>query len=213
MPMFIYFPIAYSSWRILTFIIGETSYYNYLNSWFKIYPWDTFLIFNLILIEIIIFFIGFGIFLSGLITMVRARRKGENVIQNGLYKFIRHPQNLGLILFSIPFILYIPGFGDLGIRIVDILSWILFTMVIVVISDLEEVRMKQKFSQDYEDYIRKTGYFVPKILKHRKKLIKNIKIRYAIRYVVMILLFIFLVNITNLIAKYLYINDIVEIYR
>jgi len=213
MPMFIYFPIAYSSWRILTLIIGETSYYNYLNSWFEIYPWETFLIFNLIVIEIIIFLIGFGIFLSALITMIITRRKGEDIIQKGLYSFIRHPQNLGIIIFSIPLILYIPGFGDLGIRIVDILSWILFTMIIVVISDLEEIRMKQKFGQDYEDFIIKTGYFLPKLLKHRKKLIKNIKVRYTIRYVLMILLFMFIVNITNIIAKYLYINDIVEIYR
>lgn len=213
MPMFIYFPVAYSSWRILTLIIGETSYYNYLNSWFEIYPWDTFLVFNLILIEVIIFLIGFGIFLSGLITMVIAQRKGVNVIQNGLYKFIRHPQNLGIIIFSISFILYIPGLGDLGIRIADFLSWILFSMILVVISDLEEHRMKQKFAQDYDDYIKKTGYFVPKILKHRKKLIKNIKVRYTIRYVLMIVIFIFIVNITNLIAQYLYTNGIVEIYR
>jgi len=213
MPMFIYFPIAYSSWRILTIFIGESSYYNYLNSWFTIYPSNLFLISNLVFFEVSIFLIGFGIFLYGLITLIKGRMRGEGIVQTGLYRYIRHPQNLGIILFLFAFILYIPGFGDMGIRIADILSWILFCMFMVVICDLEEFRMKQKFSQDYENYCNKTGFFLPRMRKHDLKLIKNKKIVYVIRYSVMIVIFIVIVNITNIIAKFLYINDIVEIYR
>jgi protein-S-isoprenylcysteine O-methyltransferase Ste14 len=212
-PMFIFFPIAYSSWQILTFIINESSYYNYLNSWLVIYPWDTFLIISLVLIEIIVFFIGFGIFLSAFITLVKGRMTGENVIQTGLYTYIRHPQNLGIIIFSIPFILYIPGFGDMGIRIADILSWLLFCMIMIIICDLEEFRMKKLYRDDYTIYCSKAGYLFPKIRRKKLNITKNKTIIYFIRYFSLILFFIIVVFITNIIAEFLYLNEIVVIYR
>ena len=213
MPMFIYFPIAYSSWHILTLIIGATSFYNYLNSWFVIYPSNTNLISILVIIEVCIFILGFAIFLSGLLTILKCRLNGIKIAQSGLYKYIRHPQNLGILIFTLPFILYIPGFGDLGIRIMDFLSWIFFGMITMIICDLEEYRMEKLFGTDYEEYRNKTGYFFPKIRNKRLNLIMDKKIFYLIRYFALIFFLILIVNITNRIAEFLLLNDLLVIFR
>lgn len=212
-PMFIFFPIVYSSWQILDFIISESTYYNSLNSWFVIYPWEVSLIFSLILIEICIFLIGLELFLSGFITLLRSRKDGQKIAQMGPYKYIRHPQNLGIILMVLPFTLYIPGFGDIGIRIIDILSWILFSFIILIISDYEENTMLKKYSEEYNHYRNRTGFFFPKIWKLKLKLIQNRTLKYVIRYFILVLCFIIIVLWTNFIAEILYFNGIVEIFR
>jgi len=196
------------------------SYYN--NSWFVIFPEDTSLILILLVIELAIFIIGFFMLLVGLIHLVKARKANINVVQTGPYKFIRHPQNLGILIMSLPFILYIPKFiykfldlpfYDIGIRIADLLSWILFFMLMILICDSEERKMIKRFPIEYDNYRSKTGFFLPRIRKQKFKLIKNKKIRYVIRYFLLILCFILIVIITNFVAEILYINGIVEIYR
>ena len=62
-----------------------------------------------IIAEIIIFCIGFGIFLTGFITMVKEKIKGVTLVQTGIYKYIRHPQNLGIVIFFLPLALFHRG--------------------------------------------------------------------------------------------------------
>ncbi|TFG02703.1 MAG: hypothetical protein EU542_04325 [Promethearchaeota archaeon] len=212
-PMFIFFPIAYSSWQILTFIIGESTYYNSLNSWFLIYPWDISLILLLVFIELCIFLIGLGLFLWGFITLLNIRMNEGKIAKTGPYKYIRHPQNLGILILTLPFTLYIPGFEDMGIRIADILSWVLFFMIIIIICDLEEFHMKRLHGVDYDNFRNQTGYFFPKTRRKQLNIIKNKAIIYLIRYFLMILAFSIIVYITNAIAEFLYLNGIVQIFR
>ena len=223
-PMFIYFPIAYISWEIFSFICKtDVDYYDYYNSWFVISPGNTSLIFILIVIETAIFIFGLFIFLYGLIHLVKARKTDVEIVQTGPYKYIRHPQNLGILIMMLPIALYIPKFiyifldlayyYDIGIRIADILSWILFGLIIILICDYEERKMIKRFPNEYEHYRSKTGFFFPKIRKWEFKLIKNEKNKYELRYLLLILCFILIVIITNFIAERLYKDGIVEIYR
>ena len=126
--------------------------------------------------EIIIFCIGIGIFLSGLIIMIIGRKRGEKLIKIGIYKYIRHPQNLGIIIFTLPFMLYIPGFRDIGVRMGDILSWSCFSFLQILSSFLEEVSLLKKYSTEFLDYYMNTGFFFPKLRK------KNLKIPQSINY-------------------------------
>ena len=223
-PMFIYFPIAYLSWKIFSFVCRtRISYYDYYNSWFVINPDDTSLILTLIVIETIIFIFGLFIFLWGLIHLAKARRSNINIVQTGPYKFIRHPQNLGILIMSFPFVLYIPEFilnflnlpfyHDLGIRVADFLSWILFSLIIIVICDFEERIMIKKFPLEYNNYKDKAGFLFPRIRKQKLIQIKDKKIYYVLRYSLLIFCFILIVLITNFIGKILYMDRIVDMYR
>lgn len=208
-PMTIFFPIAYISWEIFSFILKEP----YYNSWFVISSENTLFIFILLVIELSLFISGLFIFLHGLIHLAKARKNNVNVVQTGSYKYIRHPQNLGILIMILPFMLYIPGFDDIGIRIADILSWILFCLLLILICDFEERTMIKRFPNEYDNYRSKTGFFFPQIRRQKIELIKNKKFKYVLRYFLIILCFILILIITNSIAEILYINGIVEIYR
>ncbi|MHA1670095.1 MAG: methyltransferase family protein [Promethearchaeota archaeon] len=113
--------------------------------------------------EIIIFCIGGSIFLTGLIAMIKGKKRGDKLIKIGIYKYIRHPQNLGIIIFTLPFMLFIPGFKDLGIRMGDILSWSCFAFLQILSSFLEEISLIKRYSTEFLEYYKNTGFFLPKL--------------------------------------------------
>ena len=150
-------------------------------------------------IELIIFICGFGLFLHGFIHLVKARKRKIAIAQTGLYKYIRHPQNLGIIIFSFPFCLYVPFLDDSGIKVGDIFSWMLFCLLIIIYSDIEEIQMLKKHPEDYSLYRVNTGFFILKIIinqKERSKLeIKN----YLFRWISFIGGYILLISVLTLI--------------
>jgi len=208
-PMIIYFPIAYISWSVFSFILKDP----YYNSWYIISSENNLLYFILLVIEISLFISGLFIFLYGLIQLTKAKKHNVNIVQTQLYKYIRHPQNLGILIMILPFALYLPGFEDIGIRIADILSWILFCFLTVIICDFEERAMIKRFPNEYGNYRAKTGFFFPQMRKNKIEIIKNKNYKYILRYFLIFIFFILLVIIINYIAEILYLNGIVEIYR
>lgn len=155
-PMFIVFgSLSYLSWLF----IG-----NYNARWIRAYyvvPIE--LIPFFIALEIFLFILGSSLFLAGLLTMVKQKIEGTALIQSGLYKYIRHPQNLGIILMFFPFTLYIPNFSDLGIRTGEIVSWGFFTYLICLYSYYEEWCLVKKFNTNFMEYSKNTGFFFPRI--------------------------------------------------
>lgn len=75
------------------------------------------------------------------------------LLQNGLYKYMRHPIYTGIILFFTGFSLYQNSFYKLGI---SLLLVVLFHFK----SNYEEQRLEQKFPK-YKLYKNKTGKFFP----------------------------------------------------
>jgi len=205
-PMIWFFPIAYFSWELFEIISRNT----YFNTWF---PLSNQLKLNILIIECIMFIVGLLLFLIGVIYLIKARRSNIGIAQTGPYKFIRHPQNLGILIISLSFVFYVPWFGDLGIRIADLFSWCLFIIIIVIISDLEEYKMVKKYPEQYYDYISHTGYFFPQIINWQKKVkIKNKKY-YLKRYSILLITFVLIVIFTSLIAEILYKNGILVMTR
>jgi len=147
-----------SSWALYYYIIPND----------KIQAW--------IVSEIIIFCIGGSIFLTGLIAMIKGKKRGDKLIKIGIYKYIRHPQNLGIIIFTLPFMLFIPGFKDLGIRMGDILSWSCFAFLQILSSFLEEISLIKRYSTEFLEYYKNTGFFLPKLRE------KNFNIPQSINY-------------------------------
>ncbi|MHA1201548.1 MAG: methyltransferase family protein [Candidatus Heimdallarchaeaceae archaeon] len=123
----------------------------------------------LLVFEILLAIFGFTLFSWGLINIASAKVKKEGLMKQGLYKFIRHPQHLGIILMALPFSLYIPGSEDMGIMVADILSWSLFSLILFLWSDHEERQLAKKFGEEFLQYRSKTGSFFPRIFNKTKE--------------------------------------------
>ncbi|MHA1728261.1 MAG: isoprenylcysteine carboxylmethyltransferase family protein [Promethearchaeota archaeon] len=145
----------YLSWNLFGFSsLMDWVLYYYLIPEGEILVWIT--------VEALIFYIGLGIFLTGLITMIIGKIKAETIIQSGIYKFIRHPQTLGIIIMMLPFAFFTPGFEDPGIRMGDIFSWGLFSVLMCFLSYFEEWKLMNKYNTDFFNYYIRTGFFLPK---------------------------------------------------
>ena len=188
--------LAYFSWHFFYLWPGidlMASYIIYLD-----YA-QNFPIYSLMWIELVIFICGFGLFLHGLIYLVKAKKKKIAIVQTGLYKYIRHPQNLGIIIFSFPFCLYVPFLSDSGIKVGDIFSWMLFFLSIIIYSDIEEIQMLKRYPDDYKLYRSNTGFFIPRIVKTKKER-SNLEIKdYLFRWLFLVGGYILLISILSLI--------------
>ncbi|MCF2141205.1 MAG: hypothetical protein K9W44_14190 [Candidatus Lokiarchaeota archaeon] len=180
-PMVYMIPLAYSSW-ILFFNNSNGPLGEWVNRWFNIdYSSSTYII--LLIVELMIFILGLFLICTSIYRLAKDRRYNHQLTTSGIYNFIRHPQNLGLILITLSLSLDVPIvdysqdlvlFGqyiyqDIGIRFGEILSWTLFSVILVIISLFEERKMMKKYPQEYLAYQCTTGFFFPLLLR------KNIK--------------------------------------
>jgi len=214
--IFVYLPIIGGILAPMALIIGINLYiswrligYNLIDWTWAYYLINPLFIPLIISIEIVIFCFGLGFFLTGLITLVKKKMEGDTLIQTGIYKYIRHPQNLGIIFMFLPFAMYIPGFNDIGIRMGEIASWMVFTFILYLYSYYEEWRLAKKYKEIYVEYHKKTGFFIPKFLRDKNESLININFSKKILIVVVIFLAFF---ITFFITVQLFINELM-IYR
>ncbi|MHA1671258.1 MAG: methyltransferase family protein [Promethearchaeota archaeon] len=174
-PMVVYLPLAYGSWKVfLPVLNGYSMFYAYITMSPE-YPASTIQYAFIFSIEIITFMIGIFVLLSGLYHLAKGRKQKISIVKTGLYKYIRHPQNLGISLISLPFALYIPGFNDIGIRIGELFSWILFTFILTIYSNLEEHYLMKKFPEEYRKYQTQTSFFFPMSYIWKKKKSKGVE--------------------------------------
>ncbi len=189
--------IAYISWNIFRFWPGI----DFMASWFfnQSHYSTNFAIDSLLWIELVIFLCGFGLFLLGLIHLVKAKKEKIDIVRTGPYKYVRHSQNLGIIIFSFPFCLYVPFLGDTGIKVGDIISWTLFFLLIIIYSDIEEIQMMKRYPDDYRLYRSTTGFFIPRIIKTKKERANMDINHYLFRWLLLIGGYILLISILTFI--------------
>ena len=135
-------PIAYTSWFLFLAFEGRLSWASSI--YFLSLPFEI----VLYIFDCILFIFGLILFFWGFVHIVKTRRNDSRLTQTGPYHHIRHPQHLGIILFSLPFALVIPWF-KYTIRISDILSWALFCIVLIIWSDIEERKMRKKYPEEF----------------------------------------------------------------
>ncbi|MCG3259742.1 MAG: hypothetical protein H7644_08350 [Candidatus Heimdallarchaeota archaeon] len=169
------FPIAFTSWWLFAFagnknwVLGIISVNDQM--------------ITLIVFEFLIFGIGLCLFIWGVVLIARAKLKKTGLVQTGPYKYIRHPQHLGLILMTLVISLYIPWSADTFIRIGEILSWSLFTLILFIISNMEERKLVKIYGEEYNSYRSTTGFFFPRLFNKRKQRKKIEEIKYWRRYI------------------------------
>jgi len=186
-PMMIILPIIYSSWFFFSICLRLWWFDAYIYFWYN----KTIGLVVVVILESIIFSMGIFLFLSGLYHLAKGRKNDILIVNTGLYKHIRHPQNFGLIMLALPFALYIPGFNDIGIRLGEIYSWLLFSFILSIYSNLEESYLSKKIPDEYKTYLLQTGFFLPRLhLRKKDPYIKNEFMTCRKRYFFLIVLFI-----------------------
>ena len=97
----------------------------------------------------------FGVFhLNDTLTPFQTSAKNTNLVTRGIYKYVRHPIYLGLLLGMFAFSIY-------SVSLLKLLITIILGVVFYRKTNLEEKLMMRLHSQ-YKDYRDKTGRFFPK---------------------------------------------------
>ncbi len=152
----IWMPILDISYRWLN--LGDIAYLPYM---VLVYP--PALVGVDIRTHVIWFFMGAGLFLfiAGVFMWLHSYAQRKRIVDWGVYRFSRHPQYLGWIVWSYGVMLFVSRLR--GPRIMyslgNSLPWLLSTLVIVCVALLEEIEMRQAVG--YDEYRSKAPFLLP----------------------------------------------------
>ncbi len=115
------------------------------------------------LIGLVITFIGLFVFLLGVTTWLYGRFKGYEIIDFWIYRYSRHPQYLGFILWSYGLLIFVSNKAYVrgAFTTPPALIWLISTILVIEIALTEELEMKKKYGEKYEEYCRKTPFMIP----------------------------------------------------
>ncbi|MCK9357469.1 MAG: hypothetical protein M0R22_10085 [Dehalococcoidia bacterium] len=97
--------------------------------------------------------VGLAFIVVGLVEVLRARRRGS-LATDGLYAEMRHPQHLGIILWTL-------GFALWGASVIDLVIWFIIAYVFVCLGVHEEGKLVERFGSAYEDYRSRVRFMPP----------------------------------------------------
>lgn len=89
------------------------------------------------------------------ITPVSATRKNHQLVTHGIYRWVRHP------LYTVGSSLYI-SFGLMSDNWFIILLAVLAFVAMAIRTPKEEENLIEKFGDEYREYMKRTGKFLPK---------------------------------------------------
>lgn len=115
------------------------------------------------IVAMLLAFIGFIILGISIATWFYYRLKGVKIIRKGIYKYIRHPQYLGFLIWSYSLILiysfliaspfaYYPPPG---------LPYLILLFTITGIALIEEEKLIEKYGDDYKEYRERASFIIP----------------------------------------------------
>jgi len=115
------------------------------------------------LVGLVITFIGLFVFLLGVTTWLYGRFKGYEIIDFWIYRYSRHPQYLGFILWSYGLLIFVSNKAYVrgAFTTPPALIWLISTILVIEIALTEELEMKKKYGEKYEEYCRKTPFMIP----------------------------------------------------
>jgi protein-S-isoprenylcysteine O-methyltransferase Ste14 len=112
--------------------------------------------------------VGFGVGLAGAVLLVWASvllgrlmiheaavRDDHALIESGPYRFVRHPVYAGYLALLL-------GSGVASLNVCLLLLWPVSLLGIRIQAASEEQLLQERFGQDYERYVRRTGRLVPR---------------------------------------------------
>jgi protein-S-isoprenylcysteine O-methyltransferase Ste14 len=104
---------------------------------------------------------GIALFVTGLVGFIigagqvyYAKLFKKSAVLHGLYRFIRHPQYLFLMVWGLGLVMLWP-------RTVVLLSFVTMLFIYYHLARMEEKECEGKFGESYRQYKEKTGMFIP----------------------------------------------------
>jgi len=101
--------------------------------------------------------VGVTILVAGLAQIARAKARKTGLVTTGLYRYVRHPQHLGIAIMSFGFLML----NRYGIRVGDVVAWTLVVFVYVLLADSEEAILEREFGESYLGYKRRVPFMIP----------------------------------------------------
>ncbi len=186
-------PAWYVSWYLLSYIVP------FSNTWSGVFTvsWDpvsgsdnVMIVVAFWLFGLATFIVGSGLFLYALATMVRARSSTSELITSGPYRWIRHPQHLGIILMLFLLAFHIDGFDSVDIRLGNVVSLSSLVLLLVLVADIEEIGLSKKFGDDFLNYSLNTPFMLPlRVPSSIKMKLPAVLNRRSVRYLLAFVLF------------------------
>lgn len=108
--------------------------------------------------------LGLFFFILGVLTWFYARYKQKNTADFWIYRFSRHPQYLGWIVWSYGLMLRVSLRHDTMLQAGNpgaSLPWVISTLIIISVALHEETRMVQQHGQTYRDYRDRAPFLFP----------------------------------------------------
>jgi protein-S-isoprenylcysteine O-methyltransferase Ste14 len=114
----------------------------------------------------IVMAIGMSLFAISTLTWFVARARQADLADFWVYRFSRHPQYLGWILWSYGLMLYVARHSQLyrfkiSWGLGSSLPWAVAAVVIIGVALLEELRMRRDIGARYDAYCRRTPFLLP----------------------------------------------------
>lgn len=99
--------------------------------------------------------IGLAITILGLVQVFRARRE-KRLLKDGLYATVRHPQHLGIAIWTF-------GLALAASTTAGYMTWFTMLYCYILLSFWEERHLSQRFGGSYDDYRRSTPFMIPSV--------------------------------------------------
>jgi len=101
-------------------------------------------------------------------------KRGKGLVISGPYRFVRHPQYLGIIFFTLGLttrsywiLTNTFGTGFLSAQ-QTIAAWFIELFAYILLANIEELYLSKEFREPFENYKSKTPFLIP-LLKTNKK--------------------------------------------
>lgn len=142
------------------------------------------------IIDLTLLTIGLVIFLVSFIFWLINLKRGGGLITNGIYRFVRHPQYLGIILFTL-------GITIRSLRPISLIAWITLLTGYLILASLEEKSLLEIYGQKYNEYSKRTAFIIPYL---KFNIPEWLSVRKPYRYMIFIIAWVILVItiITNM---------------
>jgi protein-S-isoprenylcysteine O-methyltransferase Ste14 len=106
-----------------------------------------------------VFFIaGMAVFLMCASQVYLGKLLKKGAATGGLYRFIRHPQYLGLAFAAL-------GLAIMWPRLMTLVLFAIMLFLYYLLARDEELRMSARFGESYQTYMGRTGMFIPGVLE------------------------------------------------
>jgi protein-S-isoprenylcysteine O-methyltransferase Ste14 len=109
--------------------------------------------------------IGMLVFTLGVVAWSQTKLAKGGTTDFWVYRFSRHPQYLGWIVWSYGLFIYMTDHIEANFKltwhITHSLPWLLSTLVIIGVALVEELRMKRTYGSEYESYMRRAPFLLP----------------------------------------------------